>query len=119
MANEDNTILKSIAVLTMIFLPATFLSVCTSFLIIRILLTSFLALFSTTFFTFGTNGWEASGRIWIYWVITIPLSLAVIFLWRVWSSKPVQKLIGTLSWDMFMPKRKGNKGSSRKTFSGV
>ena len=34
LAHEDNTVMKSIALLTMIFLPATFFSVCSVTLII-------------------------------------------------------------------------------------
>ncbi|KAK3395471.1 hypothetical protein B0T20DRAFT_35684 [Sordaria brevicollis] len=68
-ARQDNSVMKSIALLTMIFLPATFIS----------------ALFSTTFFTYGDNGnWEVSDDLWIYWVTTIPTTIAVVVFWRVW-----------------------------------
>lgn len=68
-ARQDNSVMKSIALLTMIFLPATFIS----------------ALFSTTFFTYGDNGnWEVSDDLWIYWVTTVPATIAVVVFWRVW-----------------------------------
>ncbi|KAK3488431.1 hypothetical protein B0T13DRAFT_95178 [Neurospora crassa] len=68
-ARQDNSVMKSIALLTMIFLPATFIS----------------ALFSTTFFTYGDNGkWEVSDELWIYFVATVPATIAIVVFWRVW-----------------------------------
>lgn len=69
LAHEDNTVMKSIALLTMVFLPATFLS----------------ALFSTTFFNFGDNGrWQASPRQWIYWATTVPVTFIVVAAYNLW-----------------------------------
>ncbi|KAK4462990.1 hypothetical protein QBC42DRAFT_266827 [Cladorrhinum samala] len=67
---QDNSVLKSIALLTMIFLPATFIS----------------ALFSTTFFSYGddSTGWQVSDKMWIYWATTIPATLFIIISWQVW-----------------------------------
>ncbi|KAL2021634.1 hypothetical protein VTK56DRAFT_6987 [Thermocarpiscus australiensis] len=67
-ARQDNSVMKSIALLTMIFLPATFIS----------------ALFSTTFFTYGDGGWEVSGKLWIYWAITVPATIVIVIVWRIW-----------------------------------
>lgn len=68
LAHQDNTVMKSIALLTMVFFPATFLS----------------SLFSTTFFTFGENGWEASPRLWIYWAIAAPVTIAILVVYILW-----------------------------------
>jgi len=78
--------MKSIALLTMIFFPATFLSVCIASLIaFGAALTQLQALFSTTFFSFGDNGWwQASPRQWIYWAITIPVTLLVVAAYNTW-----------------------------------
>ncbi|KAK3987792.1 hypothetical protein QBC44DRAFT_116468 [Cladorrhinum sp. PSN332] len=67
---QDNSVLKSIALLTMIFLPATFIS----------------ALFSTTFFSYGEDGtgWQVSDKMWVYWATTIPATLFIILCWRIW-----------------------------------
>ncbi|KAK0668340.1 hypothetical protein QBC41DRAFT_322163 [Cercophora samala] len=66
---QDNSVLKSIALLTMVFLPATFFS----------------SLFSTTFFSYGDDGeWQVSGKMWIYWVTTLPATILIVILWRVW-----------------------------------
>lgn len=42
------------------------------------------ALFSTTFFSFAENGWQFSHSFWIYWTVTIPITLAVVFVWWLW-----------------------------------
>ncbi|KAK4193249.1 hypothetical protein QBC35DRAFT_100273 [Podospora australis] len=69
LTRQDNSVLKSIALLTMIFLPATFIS----------------ALFSTTFFAYGEDGgWEVSDKMWIYWATTIPSTIGIVIIWRLW-----------------------------------
>ncbi|OTA64104.1 hypothetical protein K449DRAFT_432618 [Hypoxylon sp. EC38] len=76
LASTDNQIMKSVALLTMIFLPATFIA----------------TLFSTTFFSFAEDGWLASNAFWIYWVVVIPLTIAVVLVWRFWlgASKSIR-----------------------------
>lgn len=75
-ANTDSQIMKSITLLTMIFLPATFIS----------------ALFSTTFFEFHEYGWNFSTRFWIYWVVTVPLTLFVLAVWGAWIGGSAGKI---------------------------
>ncbi|KAH7016339.1 uncharacterized protein B0I36DRAFT_388959 [Microdochium trichocladiopsis] len=58
-AQSDNTVVKSIAVLSMFFLPSTFVS----------------AIFSTSFFEFQDSGWAMSDKFWIYWAVVIPATL--------------------------------------------
>ncbi|KAK4231145.1 hypothetical protein QBC38DRAFT_451522 [Podospora fimiseda] len=67
---QDNTVLKSIALLTMIFLPATFIS----------------SFFSTTFFSYGEtrDDWQVSDDQWVYWATTIPATLFIILCWWIW-----------------------------------
>ncbi|EHK22089.1 uncharacterized protein TRIVIDRAFT_222470 [Trichoderma virens Gv29-8] len=57
--------MKSLTLLTIVFLPATFIS----------------ALFSTTFFSFAEDGWQFSNKFWIYWAIVIPLTIFMLFVW--------------------------------------
>lgn len=77
--------MKSIALLTMVFLPATFLSVrIATTIIFGAVLTQLQALFSTTIFAYGDNGWEASHRFWIYWAITIPVTIVVLIVYSLW-----------------------------------
>jgi hypothetical protein len=77
--------MKAIAFLTMTFLPAAFISVeFSSFLCPRSdrLLTTRQSFFSTTFFSFGEEGLQASKQMWLYWVVTIPSTLLVVVFWR-------------------------------------
>ncbi|KAH8787527.1 hypothetical protein F5882DRAFT_402883 [Hyaloscypha sp. PMI_1271] len=57
---KDSNAMKNIAVLTTIFLPGTYMA----------------SLFSTTMFNFSdSTGLQISSHFWIYWVITIPLTI--------------------------------------------
>lgn len=65
----DSQVMKTVAMMTLVFLPATFVS----------------ALFSTSFFTYDiTSGWHMSSYFWVYWVTAIPLTLLTVGLWHVW-----------------------------------
>ncbi|KAI1137157.1 hypothetical protein F5Y05DRAFT_80200 [Hypoxylon sp. FL0543] len=82
LASTDNQIMKSISLLTMVFLPATFIA----------------TLFSTTFFAFTEEGWLFSSSFWIYWAVVIPLTMAVVLAWRLslGQSKSIRsRLLGT------------------------
>ncbi|KAK6502261.1 hypothetical protein TWF506_002844 [Arthrobotrys conoides] len=61
----DAAAMKAIAGLTIVFLPATFVS----------------AIFSMSFFESGEQ-WGLSPKMWIYWVIAIPVTLITIILLR-------------------------------------
>jgi hypothetical protein len=64
--------MKAIAVLTMFFLPGTFLA----------------ALFAAPLFDWNSDPSSGGGiikkRFWIYWVITIPATCLVLGCWRMW-----------------------------------
>ncbi|RYP02538.1 hypothetical protein DL764_005782 [Monosporascus ibericus] len=75
-AHSDNTVMKSITILTMSFLPATFIS----------------SVFGTTFFTFGDNSWEVSDKFWLYWAVALPSTLLVIGAYSLFSNDPVQSV---------------------------
>ncbi|KAK4041445.1 hypothetical protein C8A01DRAFT_45405 [Parachaetomium inaequale] len=81
LARQDNSVMKSIALLTMIFLPATFIS----------------ALFSTTFFNFNddSGSWQVSDKLWLYWVTTVPATIIIVVLWRAWlaNSDPITRFV--------------------------
>ncbi|KAK0711790.1 hypothetical protein B0H67DRAFT_602492 [Lasiosphaeris hirsuta] len=68
LTRQDSNLIKSITLLTMFFLPSTFVS----------------AVFSTTFFNYGETRWEVSGQLWIYWATVVPVTILVILLWYVW-----------------------------------
>ncbi|KAK1716670.1 uncharacterized protein BDZ83DRAFT_587293 [Colletotrichum acutatum] len=74
-AGMDSTAMKTMAVVTMVFLPPTF------------------TIFSMSFFN-----WQASSssgddggaeptvvpQFWIYWAVSLPLTIAIVIGWRVW-----------------------------------
>ncbi|KIX04241.1 uncharacterized protein Z518_07795 [Rhinocladiella mackenziei CBS 650.93] len=68
---SDSASMKTIAVVTLALLPATFVS----------------TVFSMSFFTLsvddntGEHEWLVSERFWIYWVITIPLTAITLLCW--------------------------------------
>jgi Mg2+ and Co2+ transporter CorA len=70
---RDSAAMKTIAILTMLYLPATF--VC--------------SLFGTNFFALSTNGpgipvFVVSDLWWMYPATAVPLTLLNLVVWRVW-----------------------------------
>jgi hypothetical protein len=57
------------------------------------------ALFSTTFFTSGDDGLKVSRHFWVYWVVTIPSTLLIIVIWRLWLQGRVQPLFESHPWE--------------------
>lgn len=72
--------MKTVAFLTLTFLPATFIS----------------AIFSTSFFSFDAEQgvWAVSDKIWIYWVVSIPVTSITILLWFFWHRVFPPTLVG-------------------------
>ncbi|KAL7957855.1 hypothetical protein V8C34DRAFT_284570 [Trichoderma compactum] len=73
-SERESKSMKGISLLGTIFLPGTFLA----------------SMFSTTFFDFG-NGTDTaavvSPKFWLYWVLTIPLTLVVVGLYLLWERR--------------------------------
>ena len=90
----ENQIVKSITLLTMIFLPATFLSVrfANASIILQTHSLLFQALFSTTFFSFEADGWRFSRMFWVYWAVTVPLTAIMVFSWWKWLGGSVKEV---------------------------
>ena len=63
--------MKTLAVVTVTFLPGTFVS----------------ALFAIPVFDWdaGTNQSIVSSRLWMYWAVTIPLTILTIVPWLLWT----------------------------------
>lgn len=86
---RDSTAMKTIGVLTTLFLPGTFVA----------------TLFSTTMFNWNVPGNGSGGSsttadspavsvspyIWVYWAISIPLTSVVMLLWLFWSRREHRK----------------------------
>lgn len=72
---RDSIAMKTIAILGIVFLPGTFVA----------------TLFSINMFDWGgtksgtTTSLTVSRSIWIYWVITVPLTVVTFLIWILWS----------------------------------
>ncbi|KAG2012665.1 hypothetical protein GB937_007014 [Aspergillus fischeri] len=75
-SQKDGAMMKTVAVVSMLYLPGTFIS----------------GLFGTNFFNLSNDGgaksWIMSGNFWLYWVITLPLTLATVLVWASWHYFP-------------------------------
>ncbi|KAJ5893226.1 hypothetical protein N7495_004917, partial [Penicillium taxi] len=69
-AQVDNSTMKTIAFVTLAFLPPTFIS----------------SIFSMSFFQSGNNGWGMSDKFWIYWAFAIPTTIATVVVWQYWHT---------------------------------
>ena len=85
-ARQDNNNMKRIAVVGLIYVPGTFVS----------------GLFGMNFFQFvdqgGRQTWKTSDKFWMYWAITLPLTLATISIWVLAFHKTEFKAIMTRIW---------------------
>ncbi|KAJ2992509.1 hypothetical protein NUW58_g2150 [Xylaria curta] len=64
---SDSVTMKSIAFVTLTFLPPTFVS----------------AIFSMSFFNYSPeSGWAVSDKFWVYWVVAVPITIATTLLWH-------------------------------------
>jgi hypothetical protein len=68
---RDSASMITIAAVTMLFLPGTFIS----------------AILSTTFFDYGDAGLHVSSKWWILLAVTVPLNIVVFIIWKVWRDK--------------------------------
>ncbi|KAH7324465.1 hypothetical protein B0I35DRAFT_509206 [Stachybotrys elegans] len=74
-AKAETAAMKTIAIITMVFLPGTFLA----------------TIFSMPFFQLESAGLQISSQFWIYWVLTTPLTLLTLSLWVFWDMLPFGK----------------------------
>lgn len=77
---HDGAAMKTVAVITLLFLPSTFIS----------------TIFSMSFFVFdpgedGEDGrpasWKVSGMIWLYFLLVVPLTTAAMGTWFWWQRR--------------------------------
>ena len=73
----DGQIMKATSLIALLFLPPTFIS----------------AVFSTTFFDFGmdSQSWGVSQEFWIYWAVTVPVTLVCLGVWYIWFARRTVK----------------------------
>ena len=72
-STRDSAAMKVISLLGAIFFPGAYIA----------------SVFSMTFFNFQAEGEdpEVSSRFWIYWVVTVPVTVAIVAIWYVWEKK--------------------------------
>ncbi|RMZ44065.1 hypothetical protein CA14_004228 [Aspergillus flavus] len=67
----DSMVMKTLSFVGMMYLPGTFVS----------------GIFGSNFFDFQAGekeSWEMSREFWLYWAVTIPLTLATFAVWALW-----------------------------------
>ncbi|KAI0427490.1 hypothetical protein F5Y09DRAFT_333297 [Xylaria sp. FL1042] len=69
-SSHDSAAMKTLAFLTALFLPGTFVA----------------TIFSTDFFNWQDSGIVVSELFWVYWALAAPLTVVVAVGWRVWWS---------------------------------
>ncbi|KAF6838480.1 hypothetical protein CMUS01_04608 [Colletotrichum musicola] len=96
---RDSEAMKTVAFLTLLFLPATFVS----------------AVFSTTFFDFDSAAgeWIVSDKFWVYWVVAVPITIVTALMWYYWRRIFPPKLFG----DMRFQERKEETRQRPNTWS--
>jgi flagellar biosynthesis/type III secretory pathway M-ring protein FliF/YscJ len=87
-SKRDSSAMKSLALLTMVFLPGTAVAVRAYNRLVAVtdIEQSFFAMlfFNETVDVTGNAFLETRPQFWIYWVVTIPLTLSVLGLWIIW-----------------------------------
>ena len=74
----DSAAMKTIAALTLVFLPPTF--IC--------------AIFSMSFFSFDRDlGWAVSGQFWVYWVCALPMTALTSVIYFYWQKNLYSKFV--------------------------
>ncbi|RMZ75711.1 hypothetical protein DV738_g5333, partial [Chaetothyriales sp. CBS 135597] len=74
-ARADSAAMRTIAFVTLVFLPPTF--IC--------------AIFSMSFFDYdsgssGSGQWQISPDFWLYWAVAIPVTVCTVLLWLAWTN---------------------------------
>ena len=87
LTKDDSFAMRTIAIMRIIFLPGTFVAVSVTVEHTR----DDAKLIHQSFFSMSVFNWQASGtdpvlssRFWIYWAVTLPLTLLVFSVWLTW-----------------------------------
>ena len=98
----DSGSMKTIAVMTLFFLPCTAVAVGnhTSLRYTPRVLILVQAIFSTPFFYFRNDSDETSMGIspqfWLIWVISVPLTVVVVFSWYLYQKRLGRRMAGNV-----------------------
>ncbi len=70
-SKRDSSAMKVISLLGAIFFPGAYLA----------------SVFSMTFFNFQNEGPEVSSQFWIYWAVTVPVTIVIVGIWYIWEKR--------------------------------
>ncbi len=91
-ARRDSGAMRTIAVVTMAFLPQPSYQYVPP-AIGRYLTNTGQAIFSMSFFNYtpehDSAGWSVSGKFWVYWVCAVPLTCITLMIWY-WRQRRVE-----------------------------
>ncbi|KAK0721334.1 hypothetical protein B0T21DRAFT_423838 [Apiosordaria backusii] len=98
-SRQESIAMKAIAIITMTFLPTTFVS----------------AVFSTTFFRYdkneqGQEEYTISGNFWVFWAFSVPLTAVTIILWFFWDRYRMKRVNGVSIYELWDLEGGGEKG---------
>lgn len=92
--------MKTIAFVSMVYLPGTFVSVCHHRVPRYHINLTIQGVFGTNFFDFDSpseGGW-AHSHFWLYWAVALPLTFATMGVWLAWHRRAaIHKHLGLLS----------------------
>ncbi|RMY93428.1 hypothetical protein D0861_01936 [Hortaea werneckii] len=98
LARADSVSMKGISILGLVFLPGTFVSVGTSltYSIKTAYADALQALFGMNFFDLAQNHQgqyvlAVSSNFWLYWAVTVPLTLGTVLLWQLWYRRAIPR----------------------------
>ena len=81
-AKKDSSSMKTIASLTMLFLPGTYIS----------------TIFGMSFFTFSDTGLTVTGQWWIYVAVTVPTTITLFVIWWAWNRVSCCSIRSAFHW---------------------
>lgn len=114
--------MKTIAFVSLVYLPGTFVSVClmpvfpVEYLVLEAMLTR-QGVFGTNFFDFDApsgGGW-AHSHFWLYWAVALPLTFATMGVWLAWHRRAVIKDGWNKSLSLLQGKENPDSGELQRT----
>jgi len=100
-AKKDSASMKTIAALTMLFLPGTYIA----------------TMFGMSFFTFSDAGLTVSGHWWIYVAVTVPTTITLSVIWWAWNRVSCCSIRSAFHWPPRVVDGKISKRRNHSAFS--
>jgi hypothetical protein len=114
---SDSKAMKTVAILTMVFLPATFTSASNTYPPYILPSNIFKSIFGMNFFDFSPHdgnqpeSWDTSGKIWIFWLVAAVLTAMTTVVWVLWQyPQVVKKYTNCEFWKRFWKELRNTQG---------